>query len=210
MTISYDDAVAQITAPGERFETTVIDVAGIPTTIFKNAPSSLRDIFDLARGYGDALFLVYEDERLTFTDVTAQVDALAAALLERYGVQKGDRVAIGMRNFPEWVISFAAITSIGAISVSLNAWWTEDEMDYALEDSGSKVLIADVERVERSRSSAARLDVATIGVRLPSPIPGVDRWEDAVDTDGARMPEVQFQPGRGRTILYTSGTTGHP
>ncbi len=46
-------------------------------------------------------------------------------LVERYGVGPGDRVAIGMRNYPEWVIAFAAITSIGAVSVSLNAWWTD-------------------------------------------------------------------------------------
>ncbi|MEY2435923.1 MAG: steroid-24-oyl-CoA synthetase, partial [Acidimicrobiaceae bacterium] len=150
MTMPYDEAIARITAKGERFETTEIELAGIPTTVFLNAPNSMRDIFNAARGYGDTLFLVYEDERLSFTDVMTRVDALGGALVERYGVKKGDRVAIGMRNFPEWVIAFAAITSIGAISVSLNAWWTPDEMDFALEDSGASVLIADEERVERA------------------------------------------------------------
>src|SRR4051812_21444725 len=210
MTISYDDAVAQITAPGERFETTVLDLGGIPTTVFKNAPNSLRDIFGAARGYGDDLFLVYEDERLSFNDVMAQVDALGAALVERYGVRKGDRVAIGMRNFPEWVIAFAAITSIGAISVSLNAWWTEDEMDFALEDCGASVLIADEERVERGLASCNRLGTRIVGVRMGASVPdGVDRYEDVV-VAGTPMPEVAIDPDDDATILYTSGTTGRP
>jgi long-chain acyl-CoA synthetase len=141
----------------------------------------------------------------------AAVDGLAAALVDRYGVAKGDRVAIGMRNYPEWVISFAAITSIGAVSVSLNAWWTEDELDYALEDSGTKVLIADVERVERSRGSAERLGFATVGVRLApgATLDGADRWEDVVAA-GATMPAVEVDPDDDATILYTSGTTGRP
>ena len=212
MSLSYDEAAAAVTAPGERFEMEEIAVFGNPTRVFKHAPPSLRAIFDTARSRGDATFLVYEDERWSFADVMAAVDGLAAALVDRYGVTKGDRVSIGMRNYPEWVISFAAITSIGAVSVSLNAWWTEDELDYALEDSGSKVLIADVERVERSRTSATRLGFSTIGVRLPdggTSFDSTDRWEDVV-VAGASMPEVAIDPDDDATILYTSGTTGRP
>jgi long-chain acyl-CoA synthetase len=210
MTLSYEEAVAQVTAPGQRFETTEIDVGGTTVTVFKNAQNSLRDVFAPARGRGDATFLVYEDERWSFADVMAQVDALGALLVEKYGVRKGDRVAIGMRNYPEWVVAFAAITSIGAISVSLNAWWTEDEMDYALDDSGTTVLIADQERAERSRHSAKRLGIRTLGVRSGPEIPdGVDRWEDEV-VPGAAMPDVEIDPDDDATILYTSGTTGRP
>jgi len=81
------------------------------------------------------------------------VAGLARWLEVERGIGKGDRVAIGMRNYPEWVVAFGAITSVGAISVSLNAWWTEDELEYALADSGSTVLLADTERVERTRSA---------------------------------------------------------
>ena len=211
MVLSYDEAAAKVTAPGERFEIEEVSVLGNPTKVFKNAPRSLRAIFESARARGDQTFLVYEDERWSFGDVMAAVDGLAAALVDRYGVTKGDRVSIGMRNYPEWVISFAAITSIGAVSVSLNAWWTEDELDYALEDSGSKVLIADVERVERSRASAKRLGFATIGVRLgvDAAPEGTDTWEEVVDTT-ASMPDVDIDPDDDATILYTSGTTGRP
>src|SRR4051794_19277986 len=132
--LSYDEAIARVTAPGKRFETTQVEIRGITYTVFRNAPRSLRDIVATTRDRGDASFLVYEDERWTFADFTSKVDALAAALVDRHNIAIGDRVAIGMRNYPEWVVAFSAITSIGAISVSLNAWWTSDELDYALED----------------------------------------------------------------------------
>ncbi|MDQ1397431.1 MAG: steroid-24-oyl-CoA synthetase [Acidimicrobiaceae bacterium] len=210
MALSYQEAAALVTAPGERFETTQLDVRGVTYTAFRNAPASLRDLFDTARGRGEETFLVYEDERWSFAEVMRHVDALGSLLVERYGVGKGDRVAIGMRNYPEWVIAFAAITSVGAVSVSLNAWWTEDELDYALEDCGASVLIADAERVARSTKSCQRLGVRVLSVRTQDEhSPGVDRWEGVLPL-GADLPAVAIDPDDDATILYTSGTTGHP
>jgi steroid-24-oyl-CoA synthetase len=210
MPMTYDEAIAAVTAPGERFETEVVDVRGVPTTVFRHAPGSLRDLLAVARGYGDETFLVYEDERWSFADVMARVDALGALLVEGYGVAPGDRVAIGMRNYPEWVVAFAAVTSVGAISVSLNAWWTDDELGWALEDCGASVLIADRERVERTAGRAAKLGVRVLGVRLgDAAAPGVDRWEEALPL-GSPLPAVDIDPDDDATILYTSGTTGRP
>jgi len=207
---SYQEAAAQLTAPGARFETERITVGGVELTAFKHAPPSLRELFASARERGDQTFLVYEDERWSFADTMRQVDALGATLVERYGVRKGDRVAIGMRNYPEWIVSFAAILSVGAVSVSLNAWWTEDELDYALEDCGATVLVADRERAARSRRSAGRLGFRTIVVRGGEDVlDGVDRWEDVV-APGAPLPDVEIGPDDDATILYTSGTTGRP
>ncbi len=209
MTLSYSDAVAQVTAPGGRFQVGEVEIGGIAYTAFTVAPASLRDLFDLSRGHGDATFLVYEDERLSFDDVFARADALAAALQHRYGVAKGDRVANAMRNFPEWIITYLATLSIGAVHVSMNAWWTADELAYGLEDSGAKVLVADAERVERTRASTGRLGVATIGVRLGDAQPSVDRWEDVIEP-GASFERVEIGSDDDATILYTSGTTGRP
>jgi long-chain acyl-CoA synthetase len=211
VTLSYEDAVAQLTGPGERFETHELTVGGVTYTAFKGAPSSLKELFDLTRLYGDTEFLVYEDERYTFAEVYARADGIAAALVERYGVVKGDRVAIAMRNYPEWIITYLGALSVGAVIVSMNAWWTPDEMAYGLEDSGASVLVADAERIERSREACARLGIATVGVRLPEgDVPdGVDRWEDVVEV-GAARPEVEVGPEDDATILYTSGTTGRP
>jgi long-chain acyl-CoA synthetase len=207
MTTSYDEAVAAVTGPGQVFELEEVDVLGNPTMVFKNAPKTLRDFIASARTRGDADFLVYEDERWSFDLVMQHVDALGAALVERFGVQKGDRVAIGMRNYPEWVISWAAVISIGAISVSLNAWWTEDELDFALEDSGAKVLIADVERAKVAAKSADRLGCRVVVVR--GDVPNADRYEDVVVL-GATPPAIDIAPDDDATILYTSGTTGRP
>ncbi len=213
MSLSYPEAVAAVTRPGERFETGTVDIDGIPTTVFVNAPTSLRDVFATVRARGDDTFLVYEDERWSFAEVMRQVDALGSLLVETYGVGKGDRVAIGMRNYPEWVVAFAAITSVGAISVSLNAWWTDDELAWALEDCGAAALVADRERVERTRTAADKLGVRVLGVRLGDEPAGdlarVDRWEDALPL-GASLPPVDITPDDDATILYTSGTTGRP
>jgi long-chain acyl-CoA synthetase len=169
----------------------------------------MREIFGLARAHGDAPFLVFGDERRSFAEAFAEADAFAATLVERYGVQKGDRVAIAMRNYPEWVEAFVAILSIGAINVSMNAWWTEDELDFALEDSGATVVVADEPRAKLAAASAQRLGARIVVVRSSGPVEGADRWEDVV-VPGAALPEVAIAPDDDATILYTSGTTGRP
>jgi long-chain acyl-CoA synthetase len=209
MTMTFDEAVDAVTAPGQMFSLVDAEVLGRPMKVYENALPSLRSLFDLARAR-QGTFLVYEDERLDFAEVMAQVDAIAHLLVERYGVKKGDRVAIGMRNYPEWITSFAAITSIGAIVVSLNAWWTVDEMHYGLEDSGTTVLIADQERAERAEGAFDTLGVRTVVVRSTGILPpGADRLEDVL-VPGAPMPAVDIDPDDDATILYTSGTTGNP
>lgn len=209
MGMSWDEAVAAATGPGAPYEITEAEVLGRRTPVFKNTAPSLRALFDTARTRGDETFLVYEDERWSFVDTMARVDALGAALVER-GVGIGDRVAIAMRNYPEWVVAFAAITSIGAISVSMNAWWTADEMDYALGDSGAKWVIADAERTARIAPLLAKHGARGIAVRTPGALPaGVERWEDAL-VPGAALPKAELHPDLDATILYTSGTTGHP
>ena len=207
MGITFDEAMGQTTAAGSQFEIGDALINGAMQRVFVNAPPNLTAFY--AAAPAESTFLVYEDENYTFGQVRETSAALGAALVERYGVRKGDRVAVAMRNFPEWVIAFAAITSIGAISVSMNSWWTEDEMDFALEDCGAKVLIADDIRIERSLSSCARLGTRIIGVRLDTVPAGVDTWNDVV-IPGTPMPQVDIGPHDDATILYTSGTTGRP
>ena len=209
--LSYEEATAAVTAPGERFETARVDIDGVETTVFVNAPDTLRQWWSAARARPDDTYLVYEDERWTFGEVMACVDGLAHALVHDLGVTKGDRVAIGMRNYPEWICSIAAITSVGAISVSLNAWWTEDELDFALRDSGTSVLIADLERAQLAAATLAdtgaqALVVRAAGHRLPE---GARHFDDVVDRTQP-MPDVDVAGDDDATILYTSGTTGRP
>ena len=211
MPLTYEEALTQVTGPGQLFELVEADGDGGPVRVFKNAPANLGQLFAGARG-DDAEFLVYEDERWTFAETMRNVDALAHALVHTYGIAKGDRVGIAMRNLPEWIVSFAAILSVGAVSVSLNAWWTESELDYAIEDSGLSLLIADPERIERAHAPAHARGVPMIMVRgdqlEPNPT-GVQRYDEVV-TLGDAMPEVEVTHADDATILYTSGTTGFP
>ncbi|MDE3044420.1 MAG: AMP-binding protein [Acidobacteriota bacterium] len=208
---SLETVIAEVSAPGQPFEVINVEKNGTTIRHFKNAPRNLRSFFDSARGL-EQTFLVYEDEEWTFAAVMREVDALAYALVHDLGVKKGDRVGVAMRNYPEWIISFAAITSIGAISVSLNAWWTETEIDYAVNDAGLSVLIGDHERVLRASAPCANAGVTLIGVRLHDDVlypEGVRHWRDVV-VEGATMPDVDVGPDDDATILYTSGTTGFP
>ena len=208
---SVSEAIANVSAAGQPFEIIEVEHDGVTNRAFKNAPATLRQLFDLARGVEET-FLVYEDEEWTFAEVMREVDALSDTLVRHFGIKKGDRVGIAMRNYPEWVISFAAIISVGAISVSLNAWWTEDELDFAINDSGLALFIGDSERILRASEPCARAGARLLGVRLnenATYADGVERWSDVVVT-GVAMPEIQIDATSDATILYTSGTTGFP
>ncbi len=201
------EIIAQLTAPGGDFALEPTEIAGVPMRVYKNAPKSLREFFLSTQAFGDKPFLIYEDDVLTFAEHFRQASALAAHL-KSIGVQKGDRVAIGMRNYPEWVTSFWACQAIGAIVVALNAWWTGSELEYGLTDSGTKVLIADSERLTRLADHFAKLDlVETIVVRGDVP-PGKFRAFSEIVKSGAPLPDADILPEDISTILYTSGTTG--
>ena len=207
MTLTWNEACARVSGPGSPLEI-VEDEHG--NRRFVHAPPNLRAMFDIARDGGDDIFIVYEDERWSFNAVFAQVDAFADTLVNRYGIAKGDRVAIGMRNYPEWIMSMLAIISIGAVSVSLNALWVEDEIDYALADSGAALLIADVERIARALDPCRRMGIRMVEVRAAErSAADVDQWNEVV-VSGATMPAVDVGWDDDATILYTSGTTGRP
>ena len=208
--MTFLEANATITGPGQIFELIDAEVLGVKTRIFKNAPAHLGQLFAGSRAHGDKPFLVYENETFTFAQAADHIDALASLLVNTYGVKKGDRVAVAMRNFPEWVMSFASIISVGAINVSMNSWWTEDEMDFALEDSGATVLICDQQRFDIGAASCVKKNIKVLVVRAEKPLPaGVDKWEEVLPLGDAH-PGADIQPDDDATILYTSGTTGRP
>eukprot|EP00755_Sulcionema_specki_P036358 Sspe_Gene.106747::Locus_84820_Transcript_1_1_Confidence_1.000_Length_520::g.106747::m.106747 len=108
---------------------------------FVKGPRTLREFFDDAfKSHWDKVFLVHADDRLTFGQVWKRVCSVATSLVNNFGVRAGDRVAISMRNLPEWCEAFIAATSIGAVAVPLNSWWKGAELEYGLRDSGAKVL----------------------------------------------------------------------
>ena len=211
MGMTFEDAVAVLTGPDAPFEIAEAEVLGRPSRIFTKIPPALRDLFDLIRARpADDVYLVFEDERWTNADMVKSIDEIATVLVERYGVTKGDRVAINMRNFPEWITAFGAATSIGAIAVLVNAWWTGPEIEFGLIDADAKVLITDRERVDRISDRLQALNIHGLVVRAEGDLPpGCDHLADVV-TPGATMPMVEIHPDDDATILFTSGTTGVP
>jgi long-chain acyl-CoA synthetase len=228
--MTLGEATASLTAEGQLFEMDQLEIRGVPTRIWKNAPDTLRTVLELSAVHGDQDFIVYEDERVTFNQHFAMVSALARQLVERFGVKKGDRVAIAMRNLPEWIIAFWAAAAVGAVVVPLNAWWTGAELAYGLTDSGTSVAFVDEERAARIRPQLAELtglrtvvmasETRDAGVsarrdhaqdEVPDQIALVTFAEAMGETDSDRgLPEVDLQPDDDATIFYTSGTTGRP
>jgi len=218
--MTIDAAHALLTAPGAPFEMETHTIRGIPTRTWKNAPPTLRDVFLAGRAHGDRTFLVHDDERVTF-EAFARATAKLAAQLVADGVTKGDRVAVVMRNLPEWPVAFFAAQLAGAIVTPLNAWWTGAELEYGLSDSGTKLLLVDAERLARLTEHLPNCpDLTRIYVTRSTeePLgPLVCRLEDVIGTphDWAALPEtalpdVALDPEDDATIFYTSGTTGKP
>jgi long-chain acyl-CoA synthetase len=218
--MSVAEAHKRLIAAGERFEIEVLPIRGIATRTWKNAPPTLRDVFITSRTFPDREFLVYDDERATY-DAFARATLTLARQLQADGVRKGDRVAVIMRNLPEWPVAFFAGVLAGAIVTPLNAWWTGPELEYGLADSGAKIAIVDSERLGRisdyldglgdlEKVYVSRFDEATPHgkvARLEDVIGRTNGWSELPDLP---LPDVEMGPEDDVSILYTSGTTGKP
>ncbi|MFN3516979.1 MAG: class I adenylate-forming enzyme family protein [Novosphingobium sp.] len=198
----------ELTGPGGQFEVVRAEVLGRDILTFKNAPPSVREFWLSTAAWGDRPYLIYEDEVLTYSQAHAHAAAIAAWLWDR-GVRPGERVAIAMRNYPEWMTIYWACTSIGVAVAGLNAWWTAEEMDHALKDAAPKVLFADRERLARFAECGGHQDITVVGVRLDEYPAGVIPYADVIAHGGA-MPQVTIDPDADACIFYTSGTTGFP
>jgi long-chain acyl-CoA synthetase len=219
--MSIQQAHALLTQPGSPLETEELDIRGVKTKVWKNAPPSLRAVVEASRAHGEKVFLVYEDERVTYEAFYRAVSKLARAMAEQ-GVVKGDRVAVIMRNLPEWVVAFYAAAALGAVVTPLNAWWTGPELEYGLTDSGTKVAVVDAERYERltehlhncpdlvrvyvSRTTDEEIAHPLI-TKLEDVIGTAHEWQDLPDQP---LPPADIGPEDDATIFYTSGTTGKP
>ncbi len=200
-----------LTGPDGDFEIDTIDIRGIPTRVYKNAPPSLREFWLSSQQFAERDYIVYEDARWTYADAHAEVASVAAWLWDT-GVRPGDRVAIAMRNYPEYMLLYWAITSIGAVVVGMNAWWVGPEMVYGIKDATPKVIFADAERLTRIASIRDEVpEPRLVGLRCDvSVVPGTVSYEDDVKTHGGSLPDVTVDPDSDACIFYTSGTTGFP
>ncbi len=206
--IALDAAIAAITGPGGPLPTTHAPIRGVDHRVFAAPPPTMREFADFcAASNGAREFVVYQGERYTLDAIVAKGKRIAAALQARYGIAKGDRVAIAMRNYPEWIAAFFGLLHFGVVAVPMNAWWQADELAYGIKDSGTRLVVADAERAQR----LGRIGVPVVTVRTDDTSLGDARLEDLlVDApDAAWMPPALF-PEDDATIMYTSGSTGSP
>jgi acyl-CoA synthetase (AMP-forming)/AMP-acid ligase II len=194
-----DDAVAAITGPDG-----MIAAAGVAgEAVAVRLPSTLPGFFRTFCGlHGDKDALVAGPERIGFARLDALSDRLAGALAGGWGVAKGDRVAIAMRNAPAWVVCYMAVLKAGGIATLVNGWWEQEELAHALALTAPMLVLADAERAVRLREAgtAARL------VTLPIEQPIEDALAPLLAAGDGPLPEILAEDDA--TILFTSGSTG--
>jgi len=177
-------------------------------------PKILRSLYDRAFGtYSENTFVVYQNERYTYKKMWNLASSLASYFIHERNIKLGDRIAICMRNYPEWLCVFLAATAIGAVAVPLNSLWKTRELDYVLRDSKPKILVCDQKRFEYTRKTVFELDVNVIRVRMDKhAVSGGDSFREIVTRyQGVRMPVVaNMRRDDIACIMYTSGTTGFP
>jgi acyl-CoA synthetase (AMP-forming)/AMP-acid ligase II len=205
--------IAGLTGPQGPFPILEKVIDGSQRQVFGGLPDNLRDYYVSVGHYADKECLVDQQRRFSFTDVLQQAAGLSHALAGRYGIKKGDRVAIAMRNAPEWCISFMAVTALGAVAVPMNSWWQGEELVYGLKDSGARLIILDGTRYARMATELQEQDLPVIGVDTGgAPLPAdIDRLETLLANAAHDVfPEVDIDPEELAIILYTSGSTGTP
>ena len=205
----HHTALSQLTGPGAPFEVTSYEIDGITVKGFKQVARSVVEILAPGRTFGDKLFLQYLDDRYTFTEFFQAADRLSVALQSQCGIKKGDRVAIAMRNCPEWVIAFVAIINVGATAVPLNSWGKTDELHQGLSDSEASLVICDEERHQFIRAAQASLPAIVVH---PDPLDPASHafWPLIATVDPSDWTTADIDPEDPAILLFTSGTSGKP
>ena len=204
----YFDAVAQLMAPTAPFEIETVEVGGVPLRAFKNAETSLGTFLAAGRNHGDALFLQYQGESWTYADFFGAVDKVCDWLVNDQGICKGDRIAIAMRNRPEWLVAFVAAVTVGAVAVPLNSWGKAQELQQGLEDSEASLVFADEARLAFIRE----LNVSLAAVSADGDSTDhTTAMADILERNTAAAAEVVAVDRHDPAILmFTSGTSGRP
>ncbi|WP_237133551.1 class I adenylate-forming enzyme family protein [Pseudohongiella sp. O18] len=208
------DIVIALKSPESDLATTTKVINGIELNVFAKVPDNLRGVYKLGLEAADKDFLVYEDERFTFAQSLHTAEAMSQVLLRRYGIKKGDRVAVCSRNYPEWCLAYMAITMIGAIVVPMNSWWQSNELVYGIKDSGTRVLFADQERIDQLLPVIDQVDVEVIAIKPSKPDPRFPEFHDLVAEgltgEQVDLDAIEVLPEDDASIMYTSGSTGNP
>lgn len=208
-----EEAVRHVVTTDPVFAVDNVDIRGVTVKAFRNIPPTVPALMAAGwarHGEGQLEYIAYEGESYSYEDFTRSVHRLAHAMRDTLGMGQGDRVAIAMRNYPELLMLVLAVSSIGGVVVFVNAWWTTQELEYALNDSGAKAVFADGPRIARLKPLEESLALTLIGVR-----DGEGQTEHSFshlrDNAANDQPlEVSIDTDDDFAVMYSSGTTGHP
>ena len=188
-------------------------IGGIEYDVFTKAPPNLYELYRKGLQGADETFLVYQEDRYTFAETLDRAARMGRILINNYRIVSGDRIAICARNSPEWCIAYMAITMVGAIVVPMNSWWKGSEINYGLSDSGSKMAIVDQARFNEIEPfiNSLQLDIIIIKPEKSVPFPEFNTViENVPPLTNEEVSELNVKPEDHSTIMYTSGSTGHP
>jgi long-chain acyl-CoA synthetase len=197
---------------GGDFEIINREIDGENFNVFKNLSESLPAMYKtVVETHADKEFLVYLNQRYSFNDIYQQASAFAQSLQQDYNIKVGDSVVIAMRNYPEWIMAFMAITSIGGVVVPLNAWWQREEFTYAIEHCEASLVIADDRRFVMLKDWLLQQSIPVIVARGNNTTRGAKEFEQLVSKNqNQAMPDVPLNRDSSACIFYTSGSTGLP
>jgi acyl-CoA synthetase (AMP-forming)/AMP-acid ligase II len=202
----FDAVMAQLTAQGAPYELAGDEASGY---YYAQAPANLVEALSVARQHGDREFLIYEGERRSFNDVMDEADAIAAALQAR-GVAPGDRVAVAMRNYPEWMAIFIGVISIGAVIVPVNSWGRPADIAYTVEDAGARLVFCDQQRYDGVAQLLRDKGIEAVIARPTNADDPLGLATLVADFQGAKPEPVDIAAEDLAMIMYTSGTSGKP
>ncbi|CAA7259743.1 unnamed protein product [Cyclocybe aegerita] len=221
-TLAEVDAI--LCAPGTMHETQTVLVGSLVQRVYKNLWPSLR-VFWLwaANEHKDAVYAVFENQRLTFAEAFQRSLKAAAIYHDVYGVRKGDRVVICARNYPEYIVAFWACHLLGAISALANAWSPLETLRYCIARTECKLIIVDPERANLLEPISRKLvaEAGSTGILVLESQEGKGKWEGMTTWHAAfnnykgdplkiLTMDPKITPEDDATILFTSGTTGMP
>ena len=209
--MDFNQAVQKVLDADELFQTEDVEIRGTFYKAFNKVPADLKELLD----YGKTVreweeFIVYEKEKISYLDFCDQVSKLGSFLQKEVGIKKGDKVAIAMRNYPEYLAILMAVASIGGIVVFVNAWWTTEEMEYGFDDSTARVCFADKERLATIKPFAKKKSIRLYSVKCKDHSE-IENYDDILNNfERVELVDVDLKPDDDFAIMYTSGSTGHP
>lgn len=208
---ALDEVWSELTAPGARYETETMTISGVTCLAYKHAPASLREVWLASCGaFADRDYLVYDDERITYGEARKTCDSIGAWLRSK-GLGRGDRVAIAMRNYPEWMLIYWACVACGITVCGFNAWWSAHEMRQAYAETRPKAIFVDRERLERLRQfGTGEPDGLVVTVRCPAVSDSMETAWSEIIVHPAEAAMLVISAEDDACIFYTSGTSGKP